>query len=161
LAHGIYLYPKRDKELGILYPPGEAIAEAIAKREGIRIVPTGVYALNRLGLSTQVPTRMVYLTDGEDKKVRVGKTSIVFKPAVPKKLAAKGKISGLAIQALSELKKENVTPPVLERLRLALQSESPDLVRADAQSAPAWIARLLLSLISNPSKDATVAAARQ
>lgn len=161
LAHGIYLYPKLDKELGVLYPPAEEIAQAIAKREGVRIVPTGVYALNRLGLSTQVPTRIVYLTDGEDKRVKVGKTSIVFKPTVPKKLSAKGKLSGLAIQALAELKKDKVTPSVLERLREVLQSENPDLIRADAQAAPAWIARLLISLTSNIAKDDTMAAARK
>src|SRR5690554_2410928 len=57
LAHGIYLYPKIDEELGILYPSTEEIAEAIAKRNKARIIPTGIYALNRLGLSTQVPMK--------------------------------------------------------------------------------------------------------
>lgn len=58
LAHGIYLYPKTDKELGILYPSTEEIAKAIARRDKARIIPTGVYALNRLGISTQVPMKI-------------------------------------------------------------------------------------------------------
>lgn len=147
LAHGIYLYPKLDRELGILYPSAEEIAETIAKREKIRIVPTGTIALNRLGLSTQIPTRVVYLTDGEAKNLTVGKTNILFKPAVPKKLSAKGKLSGLVIQALTELKKEKITPQVHQRIEEVLSGENPDIIRLDAKLAPAWIAKILLSVI--------------
>jgi hypothetical protein len=147
LAHGIYFYPKFDKELGILYPSAEEVAHAIAKKEHIRIVPTGSYALHRLGLSTQVPTRIVYLTDGEAKSLKLGRTSIVFKPAVPKKLSAKGKLSSLAIQALGELKKEKITPQVLNKIQEVLKNEDPATLRSDALSAPAWIGRILLSLI--------------
>ncbi|HEY2580444.1 MAG TPA: DUF6088 family protein, partial [Mucilaginibacter sp.] len=54
LAHGIYLYPKVDTALGILYPSTDDIVQAIAKRDKIRVIPTGINALNKLGLSTQV-----------------------------------------------------------------------------------------------------------
>ena len=146
LAPGIYLYPKVDKELGILFPSAEEIAQGIAKKEHIRIIPTGSYALQKLGLSTQVPTRIIYLTDGEAKNLKVGKTNIVFKPAVPKKLSAKGKLSGLVIQALGELKKEKITPKILDKLQKILQAENPEILHSDAQRAPAWIGRILLSL---------------
>ncbi|MCD8500524.1 MAG: type IV toxin-antitoxin system AbiEi family antitoxin domain-containing protein, partial [Bacillaceae bacterium] len=82
LAEGIYLYPKIDKELGlgVLYPSIDTIAKAIAKKDKARIVPTGVYALNRLGLSTQVPANAVYLTDGSPRRIKVGKgKGILFK----------------------------------------------------------------------------------
>lgn len=143
LAHGIYLYPKIDKELGVLYPSIEEIAEAIAKKEKIRILPTGSYALNKLGLSTQVPTKVVYLTDGKARKLAIGKNTITFKPAVPRKLAAKGKFSSLVIQALEELGRENVTKEVRERLHNVLQMEETSTLRSDAKGAPAWIARIL------------------
>ncbi|RPD47264.1 DUF6088 family protein [Paracnuella aquatica] len=152
LAHGIYLYPKVDRELGILYPSAEEIAQAVAKRERVRIMPAGAYALHRLGLTTQVPTRIVYLTDGEAKNLKVGKFRIVFKPAVPKKLSAKGKLSGLVIQALQELKKEKVTSQVLRRLQEVLSGEDPEVIRSDAQLAPAWIAKILLSSIDAKKK---------
>jgi len=63
LSAGIYLFPKKHKILGVLYPPIEEIAKAIAKREKSRLIPTGLYALNRLGLSTQVPMKTIFLTD--------------------------------------------------------------------------------------------------
>lgn len=73
VARGIYCYPKIDKVLGlgVLYPTFEEIAAAIARRDKAKIVPTGVYALNKLGLSTQLPMNVVYLTDGSPRKVRL------------------------------------------------------------------------------------------
>ena len=75
LAHGIYYKPKFDKELGLgmLLPSLDDIAQAIARRDHSRIVPTGDYALNSLGLSTQVPANAVYLTDGSPRRISVGK----------------------------------------------------------------------------------------
>jgi hypothetical protein len=68
IAQGIYCYPEIEEKLGlgILQPSFEQIAEAMAKRDHARIVPTGAYALNVLGLSTQIPMNYVYLTDGEN-----------------------------------------------------------------------------------------------
>jgi predicted transcriptional regulator of viral defense system len=78
LAHGIYLYPKKDDELGVLFPSTEEIATAIARRDKARIVPTGIQALNKLGLSSQVPMKVVYLTDGAARSIKVGKRTITF-----------------------------------------------------------------------------------
>ncbi|GHV68860.1 hypothetical protein FACS1894199_16750 [Bacteroidia bacterium] len=85
LSAGIYLYPKIDEQIGVLYPSIEAIAKAIAKREKSRLIPTGVYALNALGLSTQVPMKVVYLTDGAPRVVKVGKKATInFKKTAAK-----------------------------------------------------------------------------
>jgi hypothetical protein len=103
LAHGIYLYPKVDKELGVLFPSTEEIAFAIARRDKVRIIPTGVQALNKLGLSTQVPMKLVYLTDGGTRNIKVGKRTISFKNTSPKNLFMKGEISSMVIQALKTI----------------------------------------------------------
>jgi hypothetical protein len=145
LAHGIYLYPKIDKELGILYPPIDEIAKSIAKRDKARIIPTGVQALNLLGLSTQVPMKVVYLTDGAQRGITIGKQSIKFKKTSPKNLATKGEISGLVIQALREIGKGKVDDNQLKIILELLQKENPDNVRYDAALAPAWISKILLS----------------
>ena len=108
LAFGIYLYPKHSNLLGTLTPSLEEIAIAIADRDAARIIPTGVYALNRLGLSTQVPLNAVYLTDGAARKIKVGNRTIVFKKTTPKNLAAVGPISSLVIQALKAIGEEKV-----------------------------------------------------
>ena len=76
ICHGIYCYPKVDKKLGlgVLYPTFETIAQVIAKRDKVKIFPAGALAQNLLGLSTQVPMNVVYLTDGSSKDQKIGKT---------------------------------------------------------------------------------------
>ena len=103
VAQGIYVRPKESSLIGKLTPTAEEVAEAIAKRDRIRTVPTGSYALNALGLSTQVPMNIVLLTDGSPREIKVGKRKIKFKKTTPKNLMAKGKISRLVIQALKEI----------------------------------------------------------
>ena len=149
IAHGIYLYPKTDPELGTLYPPIDEIAKAIAKRDKARIVPTGVQALNLLGLSTQVPMKVVYLTDGAQRNISIGKQSIKFKKTSPRNLAAKGEISGLVIQALREIGKDNASADQLLIINELLQKEDPANVRYDAGLAPAWISKIMATALEN------------
>lgn len=148
LAYGIYLYPKIDKELGILYPPIDEIAKAIAKRDKARIIPTGVRALNKLGLSTQVPMKVVYLTDGAQRSIKIGNQSIKFKKSSPKNLAAKGEISGLVIQALREIGNGKVSEDQKSKIIELLKKEKPENVQYDARLAPAWIAKIMLTSIN-------------
>jgi hypothetical protein len=139
LAHGVYLYPKTDKELGTLYPSTEEIAKAIARRDKARIIPTGVYALNRLGFSTQVPMKIVYLTDGATRSIKIGKRTISFKRTSPRNLMTTGDISTLAIQALKEIGQENVDEQILKQLTVVLKKETQENILHDAKLAPAWI----------------------
>lgn len=147
LAYGIYLYPKRDPELGVLYPSIEDVAKEIARRDKARIVPTGVTAMNKLGLSAQVPLNSVYLTDGAPRSIQVGKRSIKFKKTTPKNLMAKGKISSLVIQALREIGKDDITEFQLTRINELLKKEKPENVIHDAGLAPVWIARIMIDAI--------------
>lgn len=144
LAHGIYLYPKKDDMLGVLYPSLDEVARAIAKRDRTRIIPTGVQALNKLGLSSQIPMKAVYLTDGAAREIQVGKSTIKFKRTTPKNLAVKGEISGLVIQALRELGKDQVTLSQQDQIYELLQKEDPATLRHDATLAPAWIRKIML-----------------
>lgn len=154
IAHGIYLYPKQDPVLGTLYPSMEEIAQAIAKRDKARIMPTGPYALHKLGLTTQVPMKVVFLTDGAARKIKIGKRHITFKNTTPKKLATKGKISTLVIQALQEIGKERVNDQVLNRIKAVLQKEDSKTIKEDAKLAPAWIANILYSSIDKSDTHA-------
>ena len=145
LAHGVYLYPKTDKALGVLYPSTEEIAIAIAKRDRARIIPTGVQALNKLGLSTQIPLNVVFLTDGAARSIKIGKRTITFKKTSPKNLLTKGEISGLAIQALKSIGQHNIEKEFLIRLLKILTKEKKENIQHDAKLAPAWINRILTS----------------
>lgn len=147
LAHGIYLYPKIDKELGILFPSTEEIAKAIARRDKARIVPTGIQALNRLGLSTQVPMKVVYLTDGAARSIKIGKRTITFKKTSPKILLATGEISTLAIQALKAIGQNKVDDDTLNKINTILKKETQENILHDAKLAPAWINKILMQTI--------------
>src|SRR5690554_694199 len=143
LAHGIYLYPKQDKLLGVLYPTIEEIAMAIAERDKARIIPTGTTALNKLGLSTQIPMNIVFLTDGAPRSIVVGKRTIKFKRTSPKNLAVKGEITSLIIQALKEIGKDNVTTEQLEIISKHLENVKQENIEHDAKHAPVWISKIM------------------
>jgi hypothetical protein len=147
LAHGVYLYAKNDPLLGTLYPSTEEIAIAIAKRDKARIMPTGLFALHKLGLSTQIPMKVIYLTDGTARRIQLGKQSITFKNTSPKKLSIKGGKTGLVIQALQQLGKEQVNEQILKKIKEILAPENTKLIGEDAPLAPAWIAQILFSII--------------
>ena len=147
LAHGIYLYPKVDKELGILFPSTEDIALAIARRDKIRIIPTGVQALNKLGLSTQVPMKLVYLTDGGTRNIKVGKRTISFKNTSPKNLFMKGEISSMVIQALKTIGNSKLDDSTLLKIQNILKKEKKDNIINDAKLAPVWISKILTQTI--------------
>lgn len=142
-ATGIYVRPKQSKLLGNLTPTVEEIAEAIAKRDKARIVPTGIFALNALGLSTQVPLNVVYLTDGAARKILIGRRSILFKKTTPKNLAAIGKISSLVIQALKAIGKDKVEPHEEKRILDLLKKEKQIHLEHDIALAPEWIRKTM------------------
>jgi hypothetical protein len=95
MGQGIYVVPIHDKVFGEVLPSMEEITASLAKKEHVKIMPTGQYALNKTGLSTQVPMKMVFLTIGTKKNITIGKSSIVFQPTTNKKLAMVGTISSL------------------------------------------------------------------
>lgn len=153
VANGIYVRPAKDPVIGLLTPGVEAIAKAIAKRDKARIVPTGAFALNQLGLSTQVPLNIIYLTDGAARKIKIGNRTITLKKTVPKNLAAIGEISGLAIQALRTIGRDKVTPAEIEKIIQALKNEKLSHLQHDVGTAPEWIRKILLTAIKQRTNE--------
>lgn len=147
VAHGIYVVPKESPKFGKIPPSLEEIAHAIASRDHARIRPAGAFALNKLGLSTQVPMKLVYITDGAPRYIKVGKRTIKFKPATPKSLAYKGAISGLVVQALKELGSKRVSQEIINKIKTLLQDEKPEVIMQDAKLAPYWIAKIFYSIL--------------
>jgi hypothetical protein len=148
VATGIYVRPEIDPVIGPVTPGIEAIAKAIAKRDKARIVSTGVYALNKLGLSTQVPLNVVYLTDGAARKIKIGKRTITFKRATPKNVAVIGEISGLAIQALKTLGKNKVSADEMTKIQEQLKKENITHLQHDIRLAPDWIRKILQAVLN-------------
>lgn len=148
LAPGIYYRPAYSDLIGKLTPSLETVAIAIARRDRARIVPTGAYAENRLGLSTQVPMNVVYVTDGSARKIKIGKRSILFKKANPKSVAMVGEISSLAIQALKSIGKDRVLDKDIKHIQELLKKEKPTRLEHDIRLAPAWIREIFLPVLN-------------
>lgn len=153
IAHGIYIAPRIDARFGKIPPPLEEIAHAIAERDQARIRPSGAFALNKLGLSTQVPMKLVYITDGAPRYVKVGKRTIRFKSATPRNLAYRGKISGLVVQALKEIGQKKVSDEMKEKIKVLLSKEQIEALRYDAKLAPNWIGQILYSKLKELEHD--------
>ena len=149
VANGIYARYKEDPVLGVILPTTEQVAEAIAKRDKARIIPTGAYALNALGLSTQVPLNVVYLTDGTARKIKVGNRTIQFKKTTPRNLAAKGKISSLVIQALKAIGNGNTTEEQRRKILELLKRERILDLEHDIRLAPEWIRKIMKKALTN------------
>lgn len=148
IAQGIYYYPKIDKALGlgILYPTFEEIAVAIAKRDKARIVPTGIYALNKLGISTQLPMNVVYLTDGSPRKVRLyGERGIQFRHTAKKNLAFQNDFAMLLTFALREIGENNLTEKQILHIKKLIKAVSFESIKRDLPLIPAWIRKIILT----------------
>ncbi len=150
VAHGIYYYPQIEAKWGntAIPPTIEEIAKGIAKRDKIRIVPTGIYALNALGLSTQVPVNIVFITDGAARRISIGKgKGILFKHSSETRIFAyKSKILMLIVSALREIGEGNFTVTQLEIIKKHLHEVTYNEFNTDIQLAPLWVRKTLLSL---------------
>jgi hypothetical protein len=150
LARGLYDYPVQDPVLGTVAPSADAIARALAVRDAIRLQPSGAYAANVLGLSEQVPSRIVFLTDGPARRVKIGKREILLQHTTPKNMATAGRKSGTLIQALRYLGQNQVDAKVFAILRRSITETDRAAIRKDLRHAPAWIADLL-RLLTEPA----------
>lgn len=140
VRRGLYDVPKVNPALGgELSPDIDEAARAIARRQRWKIIPDGAWAANLLGLSTQVPAKIVYLTDGPNKKIPIGRRAIHLKHARPKVLAGLEGRSALVVQALRHLGKDRIGSTELERLRTLLSHAEKRKLLKDARFGVDWI----------------------
>ncbi len=146
IAKGIYFLPKKHERLGIIYPHAEQIAKAIAKRDKARIIATGSTALNLLGLSTQIPMKVVFLTDGSARNIKVGNQTIQFKKTNPKNLSIEHRLTNLIIQALKAIGEKNVQQEQIDKIQMIInESGERKLIYQNLKNAPVWIQKTILN----------------
>ncbi|MBN1356919.1 hypothetical protein JXA40_11725 [bacterium] len=140
IIRGIYDYPRYSKTLDTTMSPDiEQVAAAIARKFGWRIQVSGASALNILGLSTQVPARVVYLSDGPDRSYQVGSYRITFKHTVIKEAAFKLRESNLIVQAFKSIGSDNVTDEHISTIRKWLNPDLRSKVLKDTRTAIGWV----------------------
>ena len=143
ITRGVYDVPRKDPQLGLVSPSVDSIVAALKGRDAIRLQPSGAYAANLLGLSDQVPMKIVFLTDGPLRHVQVGKLRIVNRRTTPRNMATAGKASGLAIQALRHIGRRFVNDGMVTILRKRFSMTDKQQLLKDLRYAPAWIAEIL------------------
>ena len=139
LARGLYEYPREHPELGILSPDIQKVAKALAGKDRIRLQPADAYAANLLGLSEQVPAKVVFLTDGSSRTVKIGRQEIQLRQTTPRNMAAAGRLSGLLMQAFRHLGREHITPKRMTHLKRTLPANERKQLIKDIPLAPVWM----------------------
>ena len=153
VGRGLFDRPRQMARLGRVLPPlSENVVQAMQARDHSRVIPSGAHAANLLGLSTQVPVRAVYLTDGRARTVSLGQQQIVFKHAATRQMATAGRISGTVIQALRWLGRDHIDATTIATLRRRLSDDDKKQLLQDLRYAPAWVA----AIVQQVAKPATL-----
>ena len=147
LAQGIYAKPRRSR-FGLVLPSVDKIAQAIAARDNAEVLPSGMTALNVLGISTQVPMKYSYLTTGSERIIKLKNQEIRLKRGVPKNFCYETKLIALLVQALKTLKQQNVGEGELQVIR-NLISREPDrsALAKDVDMMPVWMKRIVKPML--------------
>ena len=153
ILFGVYYKPEFSKLLGeAVAPSPNKVAHALARNFGWTIVPCGDTALNLLGLSTQVPSQWVYVSDGAYKEYTFDNTTIKFKRTTNKEISKVSYKTALTIQALKALGKENNTEQVISRLKKILTDEEKEKMLAESKSATSWVLELIKIICKDEEK---------
>ncbi len=99
----------------------------------------GSYAANTLGLTEQVPAKVVFLTDGVSRTVTIGGITIQLRRTAPRNMESARRLSGLLIQALRELGKDHVTPDRIAHLKRTIPAGEQRGLLDDLRLAPPWM----------------------
>ena len=153
ILFGVYYKPEFSKLLGeAVAPSPNKVAHALARNFGWTIVPCGDTALNLLGLSTQVPSQWVYVSDGAYKEYTFDNTTIKFKRTTNKEISKVSYKTALTIQALKALGKENITGQVILRLKKILTDEEKEKMLAESKSATSWVLEFIKVICKDEEK---------
>ncbi len=146
LSSGLYFKPRMTK-FGPYTPSTDEIIKVIAQRDNIQVMPTGMYALNALGFSTQVPMRVVYLTSGSSRVIKVNGVTVKLKRAVPKNFAFKSGFYALLYQALRAIGEKNIEEDEIDHLHSLLNRfPDPEAFDHDLKLMPLWMRKIIRGL---------------
>ncbi len=154
VIRGIYDYPRYSKKLGQqLSPDIDQVARAIARKWRWDIQPSGPAALSILGLSTQIPAKYLYQSNGPDRSYKVGKTQIAFQKVPPKETGFKHHESYIIVQALKSLGAQHITRGTISKIRNWLDPKLRDQVMKDTRTVAEWIYDAIRDICKEPRSN--------
>ena len=139
LGRGAYAVPVQGR-FGVRPPTSASVVQAIESASGETVVASGAAEANALGLTTQVPTREVYLTSGPSRRLTLGNRAIELRHGNRWQMLLGKRPAGQAIRALIWRGPEQ-TPLALEGIKRQLPTQEwKALVQARA-GLPSWMAK--------------------
>lgn len=148
IDRGLYDLPRLHPRIGQLWPSSDAVAKALARRTDSQIKASGPLAANLLGLSTQVPAKAVYLTDGPSRNVRVGRLQVSLRHAGRVDMLLPDSMAGLAIVALRYLGRGGATSDVVDRLSSSLDDAEKARLVGVRRKLPGWLSTVVDQIAS-------------
>lgn len=145
---GIYYLSTKDNLLGFIKPPDiNEVAHAIARQYNLSIIPSANYALNIIGISTQIPNKYIYISNGPYKDYLIGKIPIKFKHATFKEINGLRYKNLIAVQAIKALGKDNIDDKTKIKINNFLDDKDKEELRNNKIKITAWIYDLLKNII--------------
>ncbi len=140
VIRGTYYIPNINKTFNICEPPDiDGVAHTIARKFNWNICPSGNYALNKLGLSTQVPAQYCYASDGPNKTFSIGATTIKFKHSNKREIADFSSATLLVIQAMKGIGRQNLTKKDFETIKSKISKKDYQILLSETQKSNIWI----------------------
>ena len=149
IRRGLYDLPRAHPITGQTAPNILATVQALMDGSHAQWQFTGAYAANALGLSDQVPSKIILLTDGGARRVALGKLMLVFRRAAPRNLLGAGRRAGLVIQALRYLRSSPDMAKHVSRLKKSLDADTKKDLAALTSKLPAWMRPVARQIIEN------------
>lgn len=149
IMRGVYYYPRYSELIGEYEAPSpRKVAEALARKFNWTIAPCGDTALNQLGLSTQVPARWSYISDGPYHEFEIGNLTIEFKHRNNREISGMSPITALVIQALKALGKGNIDETQINIIKRKLTGEDKARILQEAQQSTIWVYDVMKQICS-------------
>ncbi len=149
LTRGLYDYPKRSPRFGYLSPSTDDIAKAVARKDNQVLQPSPAMAANQMGLSTQVPSKPTYMTDGPTRTKTIGRQVIQFRNASSKTLIGAGQKTGVVFQALRYVGKDRIDDQVIGKLARALDDKDRVQLSSQIKHVAAWMHPIVRQIVAH------------
>ena len=147
-ARGLFAVRRKSERLGIDLPAKlDEVVDALGRRTGATVVPSGATFANQLGLSTQVPMRATFQTSGRTRRYQIGGVTVELRHVSPRRLAASSQHNLAVLSAIAYLGKSNIDDEAIARLRTVTDAANDAALLSDARNQPAWVMAVVRRVI--------------
>ncbi|WP_027441674.1 DUF6088 family protein [Ponticaulis koreensis] len=146
IGRGLYDYPRLHQKLGALSPDMDRIAQAVSSQIGDKLVPSGAAAANMLGLSTQVPAKATYATNGASRVKKVAGRTLSIKHARAPLIDNAPVRANAVLQAMVHLGRSNINADMIDQLAKRLDDRDMKSLVSSRAQMPGWMGDIVLKI---------------